>query len=54
MDDLRVEIVVFLISSGFTLGEDFSMDANGDLIIGNPGAFAALSEFLDYLTEREL
>ena len=54
MDDFRVEIVMFLIRSGFQLGEDFSMDANGDLVIGNPETFATLTELLDYLREREL
>ncbi len=49
MDDFKLSIVMFLIKSGFTLGQDFSMDANGDLIIGSPETFAALSEFIDTL-----
>ncbi|HEY9749322.1 MAG TPA: hypothetical protein V6C63_11620 [Allocoleopsis sp.] len=51
MDDFKVDIVVFLIRSGFEFGEDFSMDANGDLIIGNPDTFAALTELLDSLKD---
>jgi hypothetical protein len=47
MDDFKLSIVMFLIRSGFALGQDFSMDANGDLIIGSPETFSALSEFMD-------
>lgn len=50
MEDFKLSIVVFLIKSGFTLGDDFSMDANGDLIIGSPETFAALSAFMDTLS----
>lgn len=35
MDDFKLSLVVFLIKGGFNLGQDFSMDANGDLIIGS-------------------
>ena len=49
MDDFKLSLVVFLIQGGFTLGQDFSMDANGDLIIGSPETFSALSGFIDSL-----
>jgi hypothetical protein len=54
MDDFRVEIIMFLIHNGFEFGEDFSMDANGDLMVGNPETFSALTELLEYLREREV
>jgi hypothetical protein len=53
MDDFKVQIVLFLTRSGFTLGTDFSMDANGDLLIGTPEAFAALYEFMEHIADRE-
>ncbi|MBD2034443.1 hypothetical protein H6F86_13015 [Phormidium sp. FACHB-592] len=49
MDDFKLSLVIFLIKGGFTLGQDFSMDANGDLIIGTLETFSALSEFMDSL-----
>lgn len=52
MEDIKVEIVMFLLRSGFTLGREFSMDENGDLMIGTPEAFAALSEFMDYIADQ--
>ncbi len=50
MDDFKLSIVIFLIQSGFVLGQDFSMDANGDLIIGSPETFSALSVFMDSIS----
>ncbi|GEM_PF-1226689 len=50
MDDFKLSIVMFLVKSGYTLGQDFSIDANGDLIIGSPETFSALSEFMDSMT----
>jgi hypothetical protein len=47
----RAEVVLFLIRNGFVLGEDFSIDANGDMMIGNPDAFFALSVFMDSISE---
>jgi len=49
MDDFKLSLVVFLVKGGFTLGQDFSMDADGDLIIGSPAAFSALSEFMELI-----
>jgi hypothetical protein len=50
MPDIQLEIVLFLIQRGFVLGKDFSMDANGDLIIGSAETFSALTEFMDSLS----
>jgi hypothetical protein len=50
MDDFKLSIVMFLVQSGFVLGQDFSMDANGDLIIGSPETFSALSAFMDSIS----
>ena len=47
MEDFKLSLVMFLIRNGFVLGQDFSIDANGDLIIGSAETFAALSEFMD-------
>ncbi len=50
MHDFQLDIVMFLIKSGFVLGQDFSIDANGDLIIGSAETFEALTEFMDSLS----
>ncbi len=49
--DIRLEIVLFLMRNGFILGQEFSMDENGDLMIGTPEAFAAFTRFMEYMAD---